>query len=330
MRGLCLRFSLRTSTDVDPTALLYYDYVLTFQKEIRYIWGEKFRFSTALYICCRYALVANVLYLLAIADKLGSTVRDIDTLAPCDVWYKIIGALSIFGRAAVIAVFVMRTYAVFGRNAWVLAYMGIVGVACVALDITHVPGLHCVGSSTPEMLSILMVIFESSSAVLTTVRCLVAFRAGGGIQTHRNGVMFILFEQGSYIYYSRSTPTAKIHRFSLQPGFLQRLLDAFLLPLSCILTARFILYLREWDAEMTKGGATQVSKLEFRAAAASGSGVLSEIVGIDDFGVDPIVLAAASRGKEKDTELRVGNVPEIDERAAGDSSGHVQSGLYDL
>lgn len=63
---------------MEMTALLYYDYVLTFQKEVRYIWREKFRFSTALYICCRYALVANVLYLLAIADKLGSTVRDIE------------------------------------------------------------------------------------------------------------------------------------------------------------------------------------------------------------------------------------------------------------
>ncbi|KAK0457822.1 uncharacterized protein EV420DRAFT_480021 [Desarmillaria tabescens] len=53
-------------------ALLYYDYALTFPTEVKYVWGSKFRLSTALYICCRYALVANVLYLLAIAKKLGA------------------------------------------------------------------------------------------------------------------------------------------------------------------------------------------------------------------------------------------------------------------
>lgn len=70
-------------------ALLYYDYVLTFPAEgpsmsyldcknftdsrlhtVKYMWGRKFRFSTVLYICCRYALIANVLFLAAIAHKI--------------------------------------------------------------------------------------------------------------------------------------------------------------------------------------------------------------------------------------------------------------------
>ncbi len=42
--------------------------------EVKYMWGSKFKLSTVLYICCRYALVANVLYLLAIAKKLGARV----------------------------------------------------------------------------------------------------------------------------------------------------------------------------------------------------------------------------------------------------------------
>ncbi|KAF8649268.1 hypothetical protein AX16_005920 [Volvariella volvacea WC 439] len=59
-------------------ALLYYDYVLTFPAEVRYIWQEKFKLSSALYICCRYALVSNVVYLLALANKLESVrpIRD--------------------------------------------------------------------------------------------------------------------------------------------------------------------------------------------------------------------------------------------------------------
>ncbi|KAJ7229514.1 hypothetical protein C8J57DRAFT_1067185, partial [Mycena rebaudengoi] len=102
-----LQFLLQYSS----LALLYYDFALTLPKEVRYIWSQKFRLSTALYICCRDALVANVLYLLAIAHKLGATVQctlfffvsDFQTMCSlCDFWYKMIGTLGIFGRAAVI------------------------------------------------------------------------------------------------------------------------------------------------------------------------------------------------------------------------------------
>ncbi|KAJ7759023.1 hypothetical protein DFH07DRAFT_884449 [Mycena maculata] len=278
-----LQFRLQYSS----LAFLYYDYVLTFPKEVQYIWKQKFRLSTALYIGCRYALVANVLYLLAIADKLGST---------CDVWYKIIGALSVLGRAAVIIFFTMRTYAVFGKNNWVLVYMSIVGLTCVTLDITHVPGLRCVGSSSlpvaPEMLSILMVIFESSSAFLTTARCAMAFRARGGLANQRQGVMFILFEQGILYFCTISifTTAAVILNYRAPPGFFQRLPNAFTLPLSCILTARFILFLRDWDVAQVreKRSPTEVSVTEFRAA--SRSGAVSSIVAMDDFGPDPVAL----------------------------------------
>ena len=52
------------------TAVLYYDYALTFGMEVEYIWNSRFRASTMLYIWCRYALVANVIYLLNISKKL--------------------------------------------------------------------------------------------------------------------------------------------------------------------------------------------------------------------------------------------------------------------
>ncbi|KAJ7103967.1 hypothetical protein B0H15DRAFT_766269, partial [Mycena belliarum] len=330
-----LQFRLQYSS----LALLYYDYALTFPKEVRYIWKERIRLSTLLYIGCRYALIANVLYLLAIAHKLGSTVRRL--IPQCDVWYKIVGALSVLGRAAVIAVFTMRTYAVFSKSTVVLVYMSLVGVACIALDISHVPGLRCVGSSSlpipvlaPEMLSILMVIFESSSAFLTAVRCIVAFRAGGGIKGQ--GLMFLLFEQGLLYFCTISvfTTAAVVLNYVCRcPGFFQRLPNAFTLPLSCILTARFILYLRKWDAEQVSGGvnsrageATSVSVVEFRAASRSGAGsaagVLSSIVAIDDFGPDPVVAVRAAANDAEAAELEMKRVRredvslEVDEGAA--------------
>ena len=51
-------------------ALLWYDYALTWTREVRYFWTKRFTLSTLLYILCRYGMVANILYTLAIADKL--------------------------------------------------------------------------------------------------------------------------------------------------------------------------------------------------------------------------------------------------------------------
>ena len=77
-------------------AVIYWDYLLTFPNEAKYLWHRRSmrRLSTGLYVLCRDALVANVLYLLAIADKLG---------ASCNTWYKFIGAISVVARAAVLS-----------------------------------------------------------------------------------------------------------------------------------------------------------------------------------------------------------------------------------
>jgi len=52
-------------------ALLYYDYCLTFPGEVKYIWSRKFTITTILYVCCRYALLANLLYLFAISNVIN-------------------------------------------------------------------------------------------------------------------------------------------------------------------------------------------------------------------------------------------------------------------
>jgi hypothetical protein len=53
-----------------PVALLWYDYALTWTREVKYFWTRPFTLSTLMYIFCRYGMVANVLYTLALAKKL--------------------------------------------------------------------------------------------------------------------------------------------------------------------------------------------------------------------------------------------------------------------
>ncbi|KAF8991231.1 hypothetical protein BDQ17DRAFT_1255132, partial [Cyathus striatus] len=65
--------------------LLYYDYFLTFSKEVRYIWKVKFRPPTTLYVFCRYAMVANVIYVLAISGKIYTMRVCITSLSACNI-----------------------------------------------------------------------------------------------------------------------------------------------------------------------------------------------------------------------------------------------------
>ena len=67
--GLQLQFGgNRTSLISYCPALLFYDYFLTLGDEIKYFWLKKFKISTGLYIACRYALLTNILFLLALGD----------------------------------------------------------------------------------------------------------------------------------------------------------------------------------------------------------------------------------------------------------------------
>ncbi|KAJ7575395.1 hypothetical protein C8J56DRAFT_1007731 [Mycena floridula] len=255
-------------------ALLYYDYALTFPSEVKHMWRGKRSLSTILYVFCRYALVANLLYLLAIANKL------------CDTWYKIIGALSVLGRAAIITTFTLRTYVIFGQNTFILLYLGAVGLACVALDITHVPGLRCVGSSTNTLLSILMVVFEYSSAILLTIRAAQVFKVRKQRKMETgNDLVSLILEQGLFVI-SFFTTAAVVLNFRAPSGFFQRLLNALTLPLSCLLTARFLLHLREFERRRLEGTNYSQQRTLAGFEAASGSGAISTMM--DDFGDDPL------------------------------------------
>ncbi|KAK0465996.1 uncharacterized protein EV420DRAFT_1261549, partial [Desarmillaria tabescens] len=288
-------------------ALIFYDYALTFPTEVKYVWSSKFRLSTVLYICCRYALLANVLYLLAIAKKLGA--RVFSFFPACDTWYKIIGALSVFGRAAVIVTFTGRTYAICARNRIILIYLVAIGLACIILDIVgrhllSAPYIYAkIGSDrcifqdsdvlvlrlilSNLLLSILMVVFEYSSAILITIRSIQAFKFGGSWKTQRRGFIYLIFEQGRIFYFSVVSLITTAAVILNSAGFFQRLLNALLLPLSGLLTARFLLRLRVWEHQHSaavvsdgRGIASQHTRtrtMEFR--------VLSVV---DEFGEDPV------------------------------------------
>ncbi|KAL1741736.1 hypothetical protein HDZ31DRAFT_66651 [Schizophyllum fasciatum] len=237
--------------------LLYYDYCLTFADERKLIWGRRLGVTTALYFLCRYALVANVLYLLAIShliDKVrihSQAVTDmpIHTFRPhCDAAYTGISSLSVLGRTAVLSTWTTRTWVVWERNPAILLFLGSLVAGCTALDCaSDAPALQ--PTKRDKALSIMVVVFEFMSTFLMLIRCFPAvrkqnrMRAGGVFQ---RPLLVAIFQQGLLYYCAVSlfTVTALILNYAAPKGFFQRLLNAFTLPISGLLTARFILHLR--------------------------------------------------------------------------------------
>ncbi|PIL30789.1 hypothetical protein GSI_06957 [Ganoderma sinense ZZ0214-1] len=205
-----LQFAIQWSS----IALLYYDYLLTFPTEVRYIWRDKLKVSTVLYVLYRYALPANVLYLLAISNKLGNQesiyLRPYES-SSCDSAYKAIGIALSFG--------------------------------------------------------------------------------GGPIALKKHTLDYLIVEQG-VLYFglvSVFTVGATVLNFKAAGGFPQRLLNAITLPISGLLTARFILRIRAYNKNKNPlGGGSHTTShnfSSFNAASRNAAGARSSLA--DEFGEDP-------------------------------------------
>ncbi|KAF8991222.1 hypothetical protein BDQ17DRAFT_1371002 [Cyathus striatus] len=243
-----IHFCIQYST----IALLYYDYCLTF--------GEKM--SNILYVFCRYAMVSNVIYTLAIAGKMH-TMRV---------------TLSLLGRTAIIVVWTARTYAVYGKNNLFLHFLAV------------------------HLLSIFTVVFELVSALLTTVRAVQAIRAAGPWDMQKDGLMYFLLEQGIlyFVFVSGFTTASLVLDF---PGtFLQTAMSAYTIPISGLMTARFILHLREWESRhSTRLTTVQTGvSMEFNHDASATVGEFNHnVLSLREFGEDPVQRSTLSWNHEE-------------------------------
>ncbi|KAJ3716248.1 hypothetical protein DFJ43DRAFT_1006971, partial [Lentinula guzmanii] len=182
-------------------AVLYYDYILTFADEIRYIWRLRSltQISTLLYICCRYALPGNLLYLLANTGTLGGIDR-------CDTWYRIIAALSVMGRASIIK---------------------------------------------GNLLSIMIPVYDFIAATITIARGIQAIRKMPRTAKLQDSLYYLMVEQGIIYFLAISAITITQSVISFYSDIAKTAMQAFIgqinafsVPVSGLLIARFLLRLR--------------------------------------------------------------------------------------
>ncbi|KAF9566587.1 hypothetical protein CPC08DRAFT_814800 [Agrocybe pediades] len=250
-----------TASHIDLQALVFYDYSLTWTKEVQFFWRKRFTVSTALYIACRYSMVSNILYLIVLAGKLPKALG-------CNSGYQICCVLSVMGRAGVVCVLGARTYAIYDRNRFILAFIGPFG----CYDCYHgfdPCSLGCLHRSfwawTKDVseplgfsvtLAVLLVVYEVLVSTLTLYRGWQALCIRVDLKHVRSKLEYLVVKEGVlyFSFVSMFTLSALVLLNVAQNGsFVQRLLNALTLPISGMMTARFLLHLREWGHKATYG-----------------------------------------------------------------------------
>ncbi|RXW11410.1 hypothetical protein EST38_g14445 [Candolleomyces aberdarensis] len=120
--------------------LIYYDYLLTFPDEIQYIWKNPKRLSTFFYFCCRYYLIANLLWMLT---KVSNGTLPGLRFVSCNTVAKVSATCAVFGNIGVLSVWGLRTFAICNDNKAVKGAIATLGAAILISLIVRLPFARC-------------------------------------------------------------------------------------------------------------------------------------------------------------------------------------------
>lgn len=236
----CIQYSSLT--------LVYYDYFLTLEREIKYVWQRKFHILTVMYFFCRYAAVSNIIFVLG----LEAWVRGLS----CDAAYTVAACLSVLGRLGIVTILGVRTCAVFRYNRALVTVFAVMGAFVIGLAIAHVPNVSCTGHKikrnriATDLLCVFTVVYEVLATAVLAWGCQRSMHAVGPVTEQRKGLIFLMLKEGLLYtgFVTTFTTTAMILNYAAELGsFWQRLLNALTIPISGIMAARFLLHVREWQ-----------------------------------------------------------------------------------
>ncbi|KAF8590853.1 hypothetical protein K439DRAFT_1657189 [Ramaria rubella] len=233
-------------------AMLLYDYLLTLESEIQYIWPAPWSLGKVMYFCTRYPGLADG----ALLTYLHTAPRSI-TNQECSNIYKATGWMIMGGVLIAEFVLIFRTWAIFGKNKILAIMLLVFGCLLIipavvfeykGLDETQFVHLRTLSTTCWEINSpgailfvdyIFIAVFESLILVLTV------YKGVQHLRYNRSNLVFTLYRDGVLFYvYLIGFSLVNIILLVLgpKPGpnlmLMQRALHS-------ILTARLLLNLRE-------------------------------------------------------------------------------------
>ncbi|KII93599.1 hypothetical protein PLICRDRAFT_131547 [Plicaturopsis crispa FD-325 SS-3] len=240
-------------------AVVLWDWVISLPREWRFIWKTHWTPVKMAYLFCRYWVIAVVPYLL-----FAFVVNH--SLAECEKMYRIPVALAMWNQVGSSAILLIRTYAFFNRNVFVLIFLGssIAGVGAYQLYVATsqmqlLPFVTppftsgpCFPSSKPHSAHLLgffiaPLLFDTVVTFMTVWKAITIRRRNGGPNSR---LIQTFLREGVFYYLLISIANLINGVFYLQP---RQVISAINIPLSVmlgpVLACRLILDLRERGSE---------------------------------------------------------------------------------
>jgi len=177
------------------------------------------------------------------------------------------------------------------------------------LDIVRVPYVVCKGNPGDPIiettLASLVVFYELLVAILTAARSWKALR-GGGFWREKTSLVDLVIRDGLLYFISASfftVGTLVLLHTAPDGSISQRLLNPFTLPVSGLVTARFLLHLREYEHLRTSDSITgeeYCSPIRFEENTGRASTISSIMA---QFGEDPVLRARREADMVSDAQV---------------------------
>ncbi|KAI5897988.1 uncharacterized protein SCHCODRAFT_02528990 [Schizophyllum commune H4-8] len=238
-------------------AVVVWDWIISLGREYRFIWKTHWTPVKAAYLFCRYWVIAVVPYLLFcfVTNHTKET---------CERIYKIPVALAMWNQVGSESILLIRTYAFFNRNTYILIFLitSMAGVAAYQLyvdttqmlllpfiDPDHGP---CLPMSKPHSAHLLGFFiaplgFDTMVTFMTIIKAIYIRKRNGGPNSR---LIQTFIREGVFYYIMISIANLVNGVFYLQP---RQVMSAINIPLSVmmgpVLACRLILDLRERGSE---------------------------------------------------------------------------------
>ncbi|KIK58840.1 hypothetical protein GYMLUDRAFT_45136 [Collybiopsis luxurians FD-317 M1] len=234
-----------TYSGYSKLALLLYEIIINLDREVQLVWSTcgTFHWSNVIYFVNRYPLVAyevwNIFYT--------------PYLPHCDTLYKIFYYVSVIPtRTAITIVWIQCVFAMY-KNIVLCGIISILGLTIVSVDIYQGVDSSCIrNTSFSEFLSgILVYISLTTFDLLATssviIKLIQTIRKSGGFRTlGRRTLLNYVFRSGILYFGAVSVPQLiAVALYFAPPGLYSTIVNNFLVHISSVMTARFLLGLRE-------------------------------------------------------------------------------------
>ncbi|KAJ6475539.1 hypothetical protein C8R45DRAFT_1010312 [Mycena sanguinolenta] len=238
-----------------PFTILAYEYILTFRLEVERYWGTGFTWPTVLFYVNRYSTLFGTVPILA---EMLLTTTDPRKRAMCDAFKNYHQYFVLLSQILIGVMLIMRTYALYERNNYVLAVMILVSLSAIAFGLyillsggqpdTLDPHLQTFGCPTPSHQDANirsaagwggMLVFDVMIFTLTVYKAL-------RYETRSGSLFSVMFRDGSiYFGIMIATNAANIATYTSGGPIISGAGTTFMNAISAVLISRLMLNLRD-------------------------------------------------------------------------------------